>query len=277
MTEVAIKPIEDVRRNLNLMESQFSSVLPKQIPPEKFIRVVMTAIQDNPDLLLCDRRSLYSACMKCAQDGLLPDKREAALVQFKDQVVYMPMVGGILKKVRNSGELVSITAHCVFQKDYFKFGTDSTRGGDFLEHSPEIFGEKGDLLGCYALAITNNGGMYIEVLSKEQIEKIRECSRAKKGGPWFDWYEEMAQKSAIRRLSKRLPVSTDLQEFLRADDQLYDVTPNESQKAEKVKSSRLTQIVQAREGVTPGPSQEKVEAEANNRQESPQPTKEELI
>jgi len=95
--------MEAMRGTLVKMQPEFAAALPPQIPVEKFIRTTLTAVQMNPDLLQADRRSLLGACMKAAQDGLLLDGREAAPVIFntKDgkKVQYMPMVGGILKKM----------------------------------------------------------------------------------------------------------------------------------------------------------------------------------
>jgi len=77
--------VSEVRLQLASMETQFGAVLPKHIPVERFGRVVLTAVQTNPDLLNVERRSLWNACMKAAQDGLLPDGRLGALVVFKDK------------------------------------------------------------------------------------------------------------------------------------------------------------------------------------------------
>jgi recombination protein RecT len=221
-----VRPIEAIRQGLGLMSTQFASVLPKNISPQRFIRIAMTAVQDNTDLLMANRNTLYGACMKCALDGLLPDKREAAFVTFKDEVVYMPMVAGILKKLRNSGELVNITANCVFEEDDFEFYTDSEVGGDVLYHRPDVFSEdRGSLVGVYAIAKTTGGGVYIEVMNLKQIEKVRNASRAKTKGPWVDWFEEMAQKSVLRRLAKRLPMSSD------SDGSIFDEETEEPVKA----------------------------------------------
>src|SRR3546814_9174090 len=83
----------------------------RSIPVEKFHRVAVTAISSNPDLLNVDRTSLFGALMKAAQDGLLPDGREGAIVPFKGKASWMPMVAGIMKKVRNSGEIEIGRAH----------------------------------------------------------------------------------------------------------------------------------------------------------------------
>lgn len=242
---VSVRPVDQVRSSLTQMSPEFVKVLPKHVTADQFIRIVMTAVQDNPELLLADRTSFFSACMKCAQDGLLPDKREAALVVFKDRVAYMPMVGGILKKVRNSGELVSISTSCVFEKDRFDFGTDSTRGGDYLEHHPDVFAtDRGEMKGAFAIAITKGGGAYIEVMSLPEIKKVQAVSRAKTG-PWQEWFDEMAKKTVIRRLSKRLPMSTDLEKTIHADDELYALEPAKKEAPQKTKSDRLSKIVES--------------------------------
>ena len=122
----AVTPIAAMRSTLTKMSDDFRAALPPQIPVDKFIRTTLTAIQMQPALLDADRRSLLGSCMKAAQDGLVCDGREAALVMFGQTVQYMPMVGGILKKIRNSGELASIAAHVVYENDQFDYAL-----GDF--------------------------------------------------------------------------------------------------------------------------------------------------
>lgn len=249
-TTTAIAPIDSVRGALTQMQSQFKMALPANVTPEKFIRVTMTAIQNNPKLLDCTRQSLYSAAMKCAQDGLLPDGRQAALVPFKDKagnsnVQYMPMTAGILQKVRNSGELASISPQVVFENDEFSFWVDEK--GEHLLHRPKLTGERGEAKFAYAVAKTKDGSAYIEVMSADEIEQVRQVSRSKDTGPWRDWPGEMWKKTVIRRLSKRLPMSTDLEEVIHRDDELYDVKKEDAVKevaAPKNKSSRLAAIVE---------------------------------
>jgi recombination protein RecT len=221
------------------LRPELEKVLPAHVSVDKFLRVVMTAISQNPDLYRADRRSLFTSCVKCATDGLVPDGREAALVIFnsKDRsldangkrverwikkVQYMPMVFGILKKVRNSGELQSITANVVLERDQFRYWVDDT--GEHVTHEPNVLeAERGKLIAVYAIAKTKDGGVYVEVMTRGQIEQVRAVSRAKDDGPWKDWYDEMARKSVIRRLSKRLPMSTDLETVIRRDDETYDL------------------------------------------------------
>lgn len=207
--------IQLVRDTLAQMKDQFLAALPPQIPVDRFLRTVMTAVQMQPSLLDGDRRTLIGACMKAAQDGLLVDNREAALVMFGDTVQYMPMVSGILKKLRNSGELLDIAVHVAYANDEFAYELgDAER----IVHRP-TFGERGAPTFAYAIARTVNGGTYREVMSFEQVEAIRKRSRSGNRGPWITDWSEMARKTVIRRLAKRLPSSADLDSVLRHDDE----------------------------------------------------------
>jgi len=256
--------VQTLCNTIDKMGDQFQSALPPQIPVERFVRVVKTAIQNSPDLIEADRPSLFNSCLKAAADGLIPDGREAALVTFNTKagntwvkkVQYMPMVAGILKKVRNSGELQSLTAQVVYENDEFDYWVDED--GEHLKHRPDLLGNRGEALLVYALAKTKSGGVYIEPLPKSEIEKIRSVSRAGNGenSPWAKWWDEMAKKSAIRRLSKRLPMNTDLDDLIRADDELYavrekDITPPSETARGARRPSRLDAIAAHAESQQP--------------------------
>lgn len=215
-----ITPMEAMRGTLVKMEQEFKAALPPQIPVEKFIRTTLTAVQMQPDLLGADRRSLLGSCMKAAQDGLLTDGREAALVIFNSKegkkVQYMPMVGGILKKIRNSGELASISANVVYDRDQFEYelGDDER-----ITHKPFLGQDRGNPIAVYAVAKTKDGAIYREVMSVSDVEKVRAASRAGKYGPWVDWWDEMAKKTVIRRMAKRLPSSADVDQVFESDNE----------------------------------------------------------
>lgn len=213
-------PVQVIRQTMTQMAPEFKAALPAHVPVEKFTRVALTAIQNNPDLMNADRRSLFGACVRLAQDGLLPDGREAALVIFntKDRstggwtkaVQAMPMIAGVLKKVRQSGEVAKVSAQVVYENDHFvvRYGFDED-----VEHNPPALDKpRGKPIGAYATAVLKDGSQLLEVMSLEEINKVRNVSRSKDKGPWVDWWDEMARKTVMRRLAKRLPMSTDLEE-----------------------------------------------------------------
>jgi len=203
-------PVQVIRQTMTQMAPEFKAALPAHVPVEKFTRVALTAIQNNPDLMNADRRSLFGACVRLAQDGLLPDGREAALVMFGSKAQAMPMIAGVLKKIRQSGEVAKVSAQVVYENDHFtvRYGFDED-----VEHSPPALDKpRGKPIGAYATAVLKDGSQLLEVMSFEEIEKVRSVSRSGKNGPWAQWWGEMARKTVMRRLAKRLPMSTDLEE-----------------------------------------------------------------
>lgn len=217
--------------DLVVLRPEISKVLPSHVNPERFMRVVVTALTQNPALRTADRRSLLTAAVKAATDGLLPDGREGAFVPFWDKrkklnvVQWMPMIGGVLKKIRNSGKLQSIACNAVYQADQFRYWIDDL--GEHLTHEPATLAvDRGGMIGVYAVAKTKDGGTYIEVMSRLQVEQVRAVSKAAGAGPWVDWYDEMARKTVTRRLAKRLPMSTDVEALFEHDNETYDLTPS---------------------------------------------------
>ena len=224
-TERPANQVAAFRHQLDGMSDQFKAALPVHIPVERFTRVVMTAVQQTPELMTCERRSLWNAAVKAAQDGLLPDGREGAMVIYKDKdrgsiVQWMPMIAGIRKKVRNSGEIATWDVQVVHENDEFDYEL-----GDepFIKHKPTL-GDPGKVIAAYSVCTLKTGEKSREVMSVAAIEKVRAVSRAKdsKFGPWVNWYDEMCRKTVARRHSKALPMSTDLDDLIRRDDALYD-------------------------------------------------------
>jgi len=210
-----------VRNQIDDMAPQFMAALPAHIPVERFARVIMTALQNEPGLLKCSRKSLFNAAMKAAQDGLLPDGREGAMVPFGGDVTWMPMIGGIRKKVRNSGEIATWDVHAVYENDAFEYEL-----GDepFIRHKPCLDGDRGKLIAVYSIATLKSGEKSRDVMSVSEVEKIRALSKGK-NTPWNNptFYPEMAKKTVARRHSKMLPMSSDLDDLIRRDDHLYDL------------------------------------------------------
>jgi recombination protein RecT len=232
-------PISVIQQQAENRRPQFQAALPAHIPVERFLRVVLTAVQNNPDLITADRQSLWNSAMRSAQDGLLPDGREGAIVVYNTKIKdggrdiwikkaqWMPMVFGILKKVRNSGEIAMVTARVVYGGDKFRYWIDDD--GEHVLFEPSDKPDTNTIQRVFAMAKTKGGELYVEPLTSADVEKVRAVSRAKDKGPWVDWWEEMAKKTAIRRLSKRLPMSTDLDDLVRRDDELYNFDRSDEQ------------------------------------------------
>jgi len=234
----ALSPIAQVRNGLEQMRPQFAVVLPSHITPERFERVVMTAINNNPDLLNADRRSLFNAATRAATDGLLPDGREGAFVIFNERsgrrvVAWIPMVFGLIKKIRQSGEVDSIGARIVYEREIeanrFKFVIED--GTERLYHDPLLFGDRGAKVLVYTYArFKETGTVEYAPLHRDDVLKRRAVSKS--AAIWRDWEDEMWLKTAIRAISKRLPLSAEISATIDRDE---DPTEFDKLKAEVVR------------------------------------------
>lgn len=200
--------------------AQLKMALPAHITPEKFQRAAITALMNNPDIADCSKQSVMNSLMKCAQDGLIPDGREAAIVKFKGTAQYLPMAYGLIKRMRNSGEVQSVNAYIVYDNEDFDWVIRD--GVEEFTHKPMIRGEKGGVLLAYAVVLLKDGGKHVEVMRKADIEKARLASPNQKGSErplhiWASWYEEMAKKTVIHRAAKRCPTSSDIERMLQRD------------------------------------------------------------
>lgn len=257
-----LKPVDEIKQAFAKMQHQFKMALPPHVPVEKFLRVIFTAIQMKPELLQCDRQSLFAAATLAAQDGLLPDGREGAFVPYKPKnasvksIRWQPMIRGILKLVRQSGEIATINALPVFQGDTFRYWIDDN--GEHILYEPVEEDRQGPRIKAFAFAKTKDGELNVEVMSENQIEAVRNSSAAADTGPWAgDFQDEMVRKTVLRRLTKRLPMSTDVERIFDRDNDLYDFAKNlktiTSGSAPEKKVGRLAKLIE-------GTSEKKVEA-----------------
>jgi recombination protein RecT len=201
---------------------QVALALPGGVTPERFARIAVTALLDSPEVAQAEPDSVFRALLRCAQDGLLPDGREAALVVFgsrKDgarRAVYMPMVGGLRKLAGEHGW--TIQARVVYERDEFRVELGDTPR---IRHVPVRPGEdRGRPIGAYAVARHADGRVEVEVMGIEDIERVRRVSRAANEGPWVDWWDRMAEKTVVRRLFRKLPLAgydARVERVLRAD------------------------------------------------------------
>lgn len=191
------------------------------IVPARFIATAKTAIQTHQQrdkLEQADRNSLYLAVKKAAGDGLMPDNREAALVVYGNQVQYQPMVQGLVKLARNSGEIESINAEVVYENDEFELYYDFD--GVKFKHVPNWSSDRGMPILVWASVKLKSGEKIARAYPKERIMQI--ATRSKMAGNYDpikgkDW-EEFWRKAAIRNILKYAPKSTAIDKALAASD-----------------------------------------------------------
>jgi len=211
---------------ITLMEnnkSVINEILPKGFDVGRLVRVMTSQIRQNPKLGMCDPYSFMHAVMTCAQLGLEPSKTlgRVHLIPFKRDVQCIIGYQGLIELARRSGEITEIYAEVIYSNDDFTYhlGTDKK-----LEHIPNMSDDRGEFKAAYAVAKYKNGGNHVVVMAKPEIEKIRTGVRYE-NKIWNDHYDEMAKKTAIRRLSKFLPMSVEIESAAQIMDQEATGTP----------------------------------------------------
>ena len=214
-----------VRDYLVTRQAELSTALPRHMTADRMIRVALTAMTRDPKLFDCDPKSLYKAVMQAAQLGLEPDGilGQAYLIPFRNnkrggvyEAQFIPGYKGLIDLARRSGQVLSIGAHVVYEKDQFEFqhGTE-----EYLRHVPYLGDDRGERVAVYAAAKLRDGGSHFDVLRIADVEKIRKASQRPDAGPWKDHWEQMARKTAIRRLCNYLSLSPEIQRAVALDSQ----------------------------------------------------------
>ena len=192
-------------------------MFPTKVEQDRYLAVVFKLLAQNSDILLnCSDISIWDAIDTAATLGLEPGTMDGALIRRGQRCTFMPMYAGYLKRMRHSSQVVEVDTQLVCENDDFSYrlGTDPE-----IFHTPALEG-RGNFTHVYAWALMASGLKIPEVMDMAEINEIRDRYGSKKDGhvigPWVTNYGEMARKTAIRRLAKRMPQEA-TQQLLMAD------------------------------------------------------------
>ena len=193
---------------------EIKKALPSVITPERFTRMITTALSTNPKLGLCTPKSFLGAMMQAAQLGLEPNTPlgQAYLIPFKnkgiDEVQFQIGYKGLLDLAYRSGEVDVIQSHVVYSNDTFEceYGLNPN-----LKHIPAD-GDRGEPIKVYACFKTKSGGYGFQVMSMDEIKahakKFSQSYNASYS-PWTTNFEEMAKKTVLKKVLKYAPLKSD--------------------------------------------------------------------
>lgn len=209
---------------------QFATALPKHINSDRFVRIAITTIRQNPKLAQCSQESLLGALMVSAQLGLEPGTLgQCYLIPYGRECQFQIGYKGMIELLRRSGQLKDIYAYSVYENDDFEitYGLDRN-----LIHKPNL-ANKGNFLGCYCVAILKDDTRAFEYMTKEEIEAhAKKFSKTFGNGPWKTDFEAMAHKTVVKKMLKWLPLSVEFLENIEKDDKSFKVA--ETKNAEDI-------------------------------------------
>ena len=196
------------------MESEIKKALPSVLTPERFTRMVLSAISSNSELGKCTPKSFLGAMMNAAQLGLEPNTplgqayilpyRNKGTLEAQFQIGYK----GLIDLAYRSGEVEVIQSHIVYENDEFEceYGINTK-----LSHKPASE-NRGNPIKVYALFKTKSGGYGFEVMSMDDVKRHAEKYSKAYGtsfSPWKSNFEEMAKKTVLKKVLKYAPLKSD--------------------------------------------------------------------
>lgn len=233
------KMILDLLENKRVVAG-LTAVSGKLLQPDRLLRLLVNAVKKTPKLMECDPMSVLGAMMASAALGLEPNtvQQQAFLIPYKKRVKrgndwvdaydcqFQVGARGFITLGYRSPQIGKWGARCIHKGDHFKEMAGSRA---FLEHSVALI-DRGDPIGAYSHVVHSNGMEESLVLPLDEILKIRarsetwrtltrnvenarddrerskvEASLAET--PWVMWFGEMAEKSAVKRHGKKLPIA----------------------------------------------------------------------
>ncbi len=187
---------------------------------DQFLAVVFSALARNTKLLQdAEPMSLLDAIKTAASMGLTPLTEDGTIVVYDGKATFLPMYRGYLKRIRNSRMVEDIDVQVVYDEDTFSVEFGDTPSVKHVPALPERQEDgtslgSGGYRGVYAIAWMPSGRRIVEWMTEVEINAIRDRygatkkkSKYGKETPWDTNYGEMARKTVLRRLSKRLPAA----------------------------------------------------------------------
>ncbi|MGK4197891.1 recombinase RecT [Fusobacterium sp. HC1336] len=229
-------------------EQQFAAALPKHINSERFTRIAITTIRQNPKLAECNAESLLGSLMTIAQLGLEPGVLgQCYLIPFKNNKLgtiecqFQLGYKGMIELLRRTGQLSDIYAYTVYSNDEFsiEYGLERT-----LKHIPAFSNVdgRGEIVGFYSVAILKDGTRAFEYMTKREVIEHEEKYRKGnfKNDIWNKNFEEMSLKTVTKKMLKWLPISVEMIENLRKDEQIHKL----DEKTNEVNSEYIDDSIQ---------------------------------
>jgi len=227
MSDLAISQINNIQNALSSAIKQIKSVIANGITPEKMARVVVNELSGNKklrDIASKNQTSLIRSVIQSSQLGLEIGGHlgHSYLVPYGDEVTLIVGYRGLLALARRSGQISSICAEVVYEKDEFDLSLGLNPS---VCHKPFLKGDRGQKILAYMVAKFKDGGSHFEWMTIDEVYKIRDNSKAysyaKSKGifdtPWISNEDEMIRKTVLRRGWKYLPMSIEMQNAFTID------------------------------------------------------------
>ena len=164
----------------------------------------MQALTKNSALAKCNPNSVQNSIINVAAVGLTlnPADAYAYLVPRSNECTLAISFKGLIKVATDAGGIEWVQAKIVKENDEFTV-MGVSQPPEHKITTPFDESLRGKTIGAYCVAKTVDGDYLTEIMSAEEIAKVKDCAMTK--NVWDKWYDEMAKKAVIKRASKQWP------------------------------------------------------------------------
>jgi recombination protein RecT len=201
---------------------QMINALPKHIPVERLVRLVLTEFTKNPSLWGCDLNSFIGAVLNAAQMGLeIGILGQGFLVPYYDKktnkkiVQFIPGWQGLLSLVYREGR-AQVWTGAVYEGDEFDFALGTN---PYIRHIP--CGESNPDKLKYVYAVADLKGFSKPLIEVWPISKVwahrDKINKVGENHYSYQFKEQYARKVVLLALLDYVPRSVELSEAIKAE------------------------------------------------------------
>ncbi len=222
---------------------------PKGFNTLRFKQNALTVLQ-GVDLskMVGQEFNLARCIIKGAYLGLDFANKECYVITYGGKPEFMTDYKGEEKLVLNFAARPVKNIYAQIVKENEEFYVETNGENKKVIHRQGL--SDGKILGAYAVVIYKDGTSNVEVMTRKEIETVRDkFSKQAKGKAWTDSFGEMCKKTVLRRLCKHIQLNFDNLEQMNAWNTSSDVdfatditSPYYGKSLEEIRDMRLKEV-----------------------------------
>lgn len=219
-----------IHKNLESLLDSKSEAMPSNFNKTRFLQNCMTVLQDTKDIDKCDATSVARTMLKGAFLGLDFFNKECYAITYGGSVQFQTDYKGEKKLAKKYSVRPVKDIYAKLVKEGDDFREEVKDGQQTIQFVPKSFND-GAILGAFAVALFEDGGLVYEVMSTVDIETTRKnYSKQANGQAWTKSPGEMYKKTVLRRLCKNIELDFDTIEQAQAFEDSGDMDLNKEVK-----------------------------------------------